>query len=112
MIEYVAKRDLVDFRWIEWVRMRNMPLAEVVNPLTRELAGISSSDHVSSRSLPLYIKYLVLLVEAEIASVFSPSCSTGWADKPTHYVAVFAMFVDDNKVREMLLGSSPPLDEK
>ncbi|RAW41965.1 hypothetical protein PC110_g1842 [Phytophthora cactorum] len=91
VIEYVSERDLSVFKWIVGVLMRNMPLSEVDNPLTRELAGISSSDHVSSRSLSTYIKYLVPLVEALVEKIpplpFGVMLD-GWTTKSTHYVAV------------------------
>ncbi|KAG3081617.1 hypothetical protein PI124_g14212 [Phytophthora idaei] len=111
----MSARDLTVFKWIVWVLMRNMPLAEVDNPLTRELAGISSSDHVSSRSLSTYIKYLVPLVEALVEKILPLSFGVmldGWTAKSTHYVAVFAAFMYDNKCHEVLLGFSPPLDAK
>jgi hypothetical protein len=115
VIEYVAERDLVVYRWIVWVLMRNQPLSEVDNVLTRGLAGMSSEEHVSSQSLSSYIKALVPLVEAEIASIIPEAFAImfdGWTDKKTHYIAVFAVFVYDNKVQEVLIGFSPPLDEK
>ncbi|KAG1687184.1 hypothetical protein DVH05_005351 [Phytophthora capsici] len=49
-IEFVSERDLVVFKWLKWVIMRDMPFAEVDNELTRELAGLKSSKHIS-RSL-------------------------------------------------------------
>ncbi|KAG3241025.1 hypothetical protein PI124_g14092 [Phytophthora idaei] len=91
VIEYVSERDLTVFKWIVWVLMRNMSLSEVDNPLTRELAGISSSDHVSSRSLSTYIKYLVPLVEALVEKILPLPFGVmldGWTTKSTHYVAV------------------------
>ncbi|GMF22746.1 unnamed protein product [Phytophthora fragariaefolia] len=112
VIEYVAERDLVVFRWIEWVLMRNMPLSEVDNPLTRSLTGINSSEHISSDSPSRYLTFLVPLVETEIAYILPVVFAImfgGWTDKSTH--TVFAVFIYDNRVREVLLGFSPPLDE-
>ncbi|ETI33218.1 hypothetical protein F441_19956 [Phytophthora nicotianae CJ01A1] len=41
VIEFVSERDLVTFKWIKWIVMRDMPFSEVENEVTRELAGLN-----------------------------------------------------------------------
>eukprot|EP00644_Phytophthora_capsici_P011871 jgi/Phyca11/106819/e_gw1.12.920.1 len=36
----------------------------------------------------------------------------GWSDGSTHYIGVIATFMKEGKYREVLLGCSPPLNEK
>ncbi|ETL87485.1 hypothetical protein L917_13343 [Phytophthora nicotianae] len=61
--KYISDKAFSVLRWLEWVVMRNMPLSEVDNPLTRSLAG---HDSIFSNCLATYIIRLVSLVEASI----------------------------------------------
>ncbi|KAG2830068.1 hypothetical protein PC129_g5623 [Phytophthora cactorum] len=92
--------------------MRYMPLSEVDDPLTRSLACHAS---ISSSSLGLYITHLVPLVE-KISSKSLPDLfgimMDGCTDGSTHYICVIATYMEDKVYREVLLGCSPPLNEK
>ena len=48
----VTKKEKRVYQWMEWVVMRNMPISEVDNELTRKLAGI---DHINSKTLSKYV---------------------------------------------------------
>ncbi|KAG3120907.1 hypothetical protein PI125_g758 [Phytophthora idaei] len=89
-----------------------MPLSEVDDPLTLSLAGHAS---ISSSSLGLYITHLVPLVE-KIISKSLPDLfgimMDGCTDGSTHYICVIATYMEDKVYREVLLGCSPPLNEK
>ncbi|RLN97235.1 hypothetical protein BBJ28_00007146 [Nothophytophthora sp. Chile5] len=110
--KFISNRELSVFRWIEWLIMRGMPLSEVENPLTRSICRL---DTVCSNSMKLYITNLVPLVEQVIRKklpVFFGIMLDGWTDVFTHYIGIIATFMEDGKYYEILLGCSPPLNEK
>uniref|UniRef100_H3H8T4 BED-type domain-containing protein n=1 Tax=Phytophthora ramorum TaxID=164328 RepID=H3H8T4_PHYRM len=110
--KFISSRELSVFRWIEWIIMREMPLSESDNPLTREMSQL---DPVCSNSLMLYITYLVPLVEAKIADIlplFVGIMFDGWTNISTHYIGIIATFMENGVYYEVLLGCSPPLNEK
>ncbi|RLN75737.1 hypothetical protein BBJ28_00007540 [Nothophytophthora sp. Chile5] len=109
---FVSSKELTVFRWLEWVIMRDMPLSEVDNPVTR---GISNLDNFCSNSLALYITRLVVRVEALVRGMLPEHFGImvdGWTDVSTHYIGIIATFMEGGQYREVLLGCSPPLDEK
>ncbi|KAG6580120.1 uncharacterized protein IUM83_15740 [Phytophthora cinnamomi] len=110
--KFVSSQELSSFRWIEWVVMRDMPLSEVDNVLTRSMYQL---DPICSNTLMLYITHLVPLVENQIVNklpFFFGIMFDGWTDVITHYIAVIATFMENGVYYEVLLGCSPPLNEK
>ncbi|KAE8912732.1 hypothetical protein PF003_g3299 [Phytophthora fragariae] len=103
------------YKWLKWIVMRDMPFTEVGNELTRELTGMQSADPVSSRSITTYIQTLLPLVDGLISDGLPQRfaiMSDGWKDGTTHFVAVIAVFMQGEEAKEILLGFSPPLDER
>ncbi|KAG2791088.1 hypothetical protein PC129_g6825 [Phytophthora cactorum] len=92
-----------------------MPFVEADNELTLELAGLKTSDHVSIRSFKPFTQVLVPLVQVlirdELPQTFAVMLG-GWKDGTTHYVAIFAVYMKEERSKGVLLGFSPPLDEK
>ena len=87
---FTNTRDNDVFKILEWVVMRNQPLSEVDDPLTRSLFNVKP---VSSKSLRSYILSLTPLVEDVIKQILpSKFCVMfdGWSDSKIHYVAIFA----------------------
>ncbi|POM62383.1 hypothetical protein PHPALM_28470 [Phytophthora palmivora] len=63
----------------------------------------------------IYITRLVLLVEARICEMIPEHYGImfdGWSDGITHYIGVITTFMGNGVYREVLLGCSPPLNEK
>ena len=63
----------------------------------------------------LYITQLVPLVEAKIRETlptFFGIMFDGWTDVSTHYIGMIATFMENGEYFEVLLGCSPPLNEK
>ncbi|OWZ14672.1 hypothetical protein PHMEG_00011816 [Phytophthora megakarya] len=106
MIDYISERELIIFKWLKWVIMRDMAFTEADNQLTSELTGLRASDNICSKSVTTYIHALVPLVEVIIGDTLPTRFAImfdGLKNGTTHYVAIFA---------EVLLGLLPPLDEQ
>lgn len=106
-----SKRDNDVFKIIQWVIMRNQPLTEVDDPLTRDLFHVS---HISSKTLRNYILSLVPVVEEnvrrELPNKFCLMID-GWSDNHVHYVAIFCTYIKDGNYCETLIACSPLLKE-
>lgn len=91
--------------------MRNQPLNEVDNPITRSMFKVKP---VSSKSIRKYILSLVPLVEDSIKILLPEKFALmfdGWTDSSTHFVALFATFLKDNEYYELLLACAPLVKE-
>jgi len=87
-----SPRDTDVFQILEWVVMRNQPLSEVDNKLTRALFKCKP---VCSKSLRTYILAMIPIVESTIHSELPDKFGLlfdGWSDSSTHYVALFAVY--------------------
>lgn len=108
---YSSPKDSDIFRLIEWIIMKNQPITEVDNEITRSILNIKP---ISSKSLRKYILSLVPLVEDELKSVIPNKFAImfdGWSDSNTHYVAIFATFMIKGQYHEVLLACRPLLQE-
>ena len=108
---FTNTRDNDVFKILEWVVMRNQPLSEVDDPLTRSLFNVKP---VSSKSLRSYILSLTPLVEDVIKQILpSKFCVMfdGWSDSKIHYVAIFATYVIKEQYFETMLACAPLLQE-
>jgi len=95
--KFISSRELTVFRWIEWIVMRDVPLSEVNNPLTR---AMSQYDPVCSISVLLYITHLVPLVDIKIEEslpLFFGIMFDGWTDDSTHYIGIIATFMENDE---------------
>jgi hypothetical protein len=98
-------------KWIEWVVMRNQPLSEVDNELTRE--GMKWSP-LCAKSLPKYILQLSQEVCELIAARLPDSIAIlfdGWIEGLYHYVGVCAAYKENGQYKEDLLAIHPLLDD-
>ena len=94
---FSSARDKDAFKLIEWVIMRNQPISEVDDPLTRSLFNVSP---ICSKSLREYILSLTPLVENEIKKRLPTKFSImfdGWTDNNIHYVSVFATYMFEDQ---------------
>jgi len=102
---------------MEWMVRRNMPLSEIDNPLTRD---ILAPEPFSSKSMKKWILNTAKETEATIAKVLQDSgmitlLMDGWTSDgtSTHYIAMFAGFINDQgEYEEVLLSMQPMLDEE
>ena len=96
------------YKWIEWVVMRNIPLMEVDNPLTRKM--MESKRSISSKSIRKYMLQMVPLVEKVISNKlpeFFALMFDGWTKNDEHFVAVFAVYSESSGIfNETLLAIS------
>lgn len=108
---YSSPRDNDVYNLLEWIVMRDQPITEIDNVLTRSLFNVQP---VSSKSMRKYILSLVPLVEKRIKGILPEKFGImfdGWTDSSVHYVALFATFVCDGSYNEVLLSCSPLLNE-
>ena len=114
-----GKNELRAFTWIRWLACRNMPLSEIDNPLTRDLA--KSWAPFSSKTIRKYILATTHLVAENIADELQKAglislLLDGWtADgTSTHYIAIFAGYKhpETGKYTEVLLAIQPTLNEE
>eukprot|EP00171_Calliarthron_tuberculosum_P022099 IDg22099t1 len=103
--------DIDVYQVIEWVVMRNQPILEVDDPLTR---GIVKTKAVSSKSVRKYILSMVPLVERAVAAEMPEKFGLlfdGWSDGSVHFVAIFATYLACDEYQETLIAFSPLLQE-
>lgn len=114
----LGKNELRAFTWIRWLACRNMPLSEIDNELTRDLAKAWAP--FSSKTIRKYILATSGLVVENIAKELKEAgvlslLLDGWtADgTSTHYIAIFAGYKhpSSGKYTEVLLAMQPTLDE-
>ncbi|RAW27359.1 hypothetical protein PC110_g16242 [Phytophthora cactorum] len=95
------------FQWIEWVVARNMSLSEVDDPLTRIMSKLKP---VCSKTLKVYLAMVAEAVEATISAEMSGPFVIMF-DASTfileNYVALFAMYWHDGKLKQTLLVIAP-----
>ncbi|OWZ00210.1 hypothetical protein PHMEG_00028652 [Phytophthora megakarya] len=98
------------FQWIQWILVRNMPLHEVEDALTRAM----------SKLRPVTVKAVMKCLEGiainfgqdltkELGTLFGLMFD-GWSHAGVHYIALFAVYEADGKLRAPLLGLSPLAD--
>lgn len=108
---FSSSRDNDAFKLIEWVVMRNQPICEVDNSITRGLMNVSP---LSSKTLRKYILSLVPLVEDAIKERLPTKFAImfdGWTDSHMHYVAIFATYMYNGKYCETMLACGPVMKE-
>jgi len=102
---------------MEWMVRRNMPLSEIDNTLTR---GILAPEPFCSKSMKKWILNTAKQTEETIAKVLQDSgyvtlLMDGWTSDgtSTHYIAIFAGFINkEGEYEEVLLSMQPMLDEE
>jgi len=111
------EKELRAYQWIKWLAVRNMPLTEIDDPLTRKLAKIES---FTSKTIRKYIIATAKETEKAIALELKEAgkitlLMDGWTcdGASTHYIAIFAGYqhVKSGDYNEVLLAISPTLEE-
>ena len=99
---------------VKWVVLRNMPIIEVENQITREIAAIKP---ISAQTLSKYIEKVANVLVSTIGSEIMKSglytiLMDGWSSGTDHYVAIIAGFVcpRTNEYKEALLAIQPTLE--
>lgn len=106
-----STRDSEVFQLLEWLVMRNQPLSELDNDLTRRLV---KAKPIHSQTMRKYILNMVPLVERAVTTELPDKFALlfdGWSDGPVHYVGLFATYCTMGEYRETLVAFSPLLQE-
>lgn len=106
-----SPRDTDVYQVIEWIVMRNQPISEIDNYLTR---AIFRTKPLSSKSIRKYILSMVPLVEGAVIAELPDRFGLlfdGWSDGSVHFVAIFATYRVEEQYHETLIAFSPLLKE-
>jgi hypothetical protein len=91
-----SPRECDVYEWIKWIALRNQPLAEVDDPVTRKAMRYSS---ICSKTLRKYMLQLVPLIQSNIKEAMANTqialVFDGWTSSSVHYAAVFAIYDKD-----------------
>ena len=82
------------FNWISWIIEDNLPFSFCERPNTRKFSKL---DPISVDTLMKYIKLVTRRVEKMVADSLPELIGIiidGWKEGTTHYIAVFAVYVD------------------
>jgi len=110
-------KDLRAYQWIKWLALRNMPIIEIENPLTRSIVKI---EPFSSKTIRKYIISTAKETEKAIAAELQEAGKVtllmdGWTcdGAATHYIAIFAGYLHhkSGEYNEVLLALTPTLQE-
>jgi hypothetical protein len=98
------------FQWIQWIIMRNMPIHEVKDELTR---AMSKLQPVKVKAVKKYMEWIAIKIgnnlEVELGELFGLMFD-GLSHAGVHYVALFAVYEADGELRVSLTGLSPLVD--
>ncbi|ETP46884.1 hypothetical protein F442_06951, partial [Phytophthora nicotianae P10297] len=107
---FVSEESSHLFQWIQWVVMRNMPVSEVEDDLTRAMSKLWS---VTTKAVKKCMKGIPIRVgrklEKELRTLFGLMLD-GRSHAGVHYVGRYAVYEADGEVRVPLLGLSPLMD--
>ena len=110
-------KELRAYQWIKWLALRNMPIIEIENPLTRSIVKI---EPFSSKTIRKYIISTAKETEKAIAAELQEAGKVtllmdGWTcdGAATHYIAIFAGYLHhkSGEYNEVLLALTPTLQE-
>ncbi|KAE8993836.1 hypothetical protein PR001_g20562 [Phytophthora rubi] len=104
---FVSEAEGHLYRWMCWVVVRNLPLCEVVDPLTWEMSRLrptcSKTFKGKMQVVPCKLgKY----IEEEMEESFGVLLG-GWTHGSTHYGAVFRLYMFNGTLQRRLLSMSP-----
>ena len=109
---YSSQKDRDIFRIIEWTIMRDQPISEIDDPITRSILSVKL---ICSKSLRKYIFSLVSTVEEEVNSILPSKFCVMFdasSDNHIHYVAlVFTYIHETGGYSEVMIACRPLLDE-
>ncbi|GMF48796.1 unnamed protein product [Phytophthora fragariaefolia] len=98
------------FQWLQWIFMRNMPVHEVADELTRAMSKLRpvTAKAVKKCMEEITIKIGIKL-KRKLGTLFGLMFD-GWTHAGVHYVALYGVYEADGEVRVRLLGLSPLTD--
>ncbi|GMF51418.1 unnamed protein product [Phytophthora fragariaefolia] len=99
------------FQWVQWIIMRNMPIHEVEDELTR---AMSKLQPVTVKAIEKCMEGIAIKIakklEVELNELFGLMFD-GWSHAGVHYVALLAVYEADGELRLPLIGLSPLVDD-
>ncbi|KAJ0389341.1 hypothetical protein ATCC90586_010662 [Pythium insidiosum] len=107
---FVDEQTMGIYKWLEWVVMRNHPLAEVDDPLTRAIVNLKP---ISSRKLLAYVHHVAAQVGKKIEATMGERFGLmfdGWTSGTMHFVAMYAVCVNEGQRQQPLLAISPAVE--
>ncbi|RLN69417.1 hypothetical protein BBJ28_00010363 [Nothophytophthora sp. Chile5] len=112
LLNYVRRTSQNLFGWLLWVISSNLPLSFCENRTTRRYTTLNP---ICVETLRATMEGVVLAVERSIASEMPDIFGLiidGWSHMSEHYLAVFAFYKVDGKVKIPLLCMAPLLNEE
>ncbi|KAE9018110.1 hypothetical protein PF005_g8114 [Phytophthora fragariae] len=94
-------------QWIRWVIERNMPVHEVEDALTR---SISKLRPVTAKAIKKCTEGIAIEVGQKLGKEMGPLFALmfdGWSHAGIHYVALYAVYETDGKLRVPMFGLLP-----
>jgi hypothetical protein len=110
----VSDEEKANFEYIEWVVMRDIPIAEVENPLTRNVLRFEKK--LCAKTIRKYIlataKTLKESLKKEILPDQVVGIFDGWTEGSSHYIGFAVAYLDGKgEYNEILLSMKPILKE-
>ncbi|KAG6580253.1 GTP-dependent nucleic acid-binding protein engD [Phytophthora cinnamomi] len=112
LLNNVRRTSQMLYGWLLWIAMNNLPLSFCENRATRRFTTL---DPICVETLRATMEGVVLALERSIASEMPDSFGLildGWTHMSEHYLAVFACYEVDGKVKGPLLCMAPLLNEE
>ena len=109
---FVNDHDQHVFDLMEWAIVRNQPLPEIDNEITRRLL---KNQGIFSKSIQKYILNLNAIVEKKVSSEIPDLFGmmfVGWTDFRTHFFAIFPTYNVNSRFHETLTVLALPLKEE
>jgi hypothetical protein len=108
----IDQKDINIHGWIEGIVMANLPFTFVENEWARKYLSL---QNISRNTIKKYMEGLLYTVERKLANVLPNTFGViidGWTESGTHFLAIFATFVDIlGRPNQYLLACSPFGDE-
>jgi hypothetical protein len=99
------------FGWLELIVEENLPISFVTKKKVRNYMKL---EKISRNTFMKYAQKVSELVEREIKLKMPEKIGIvfdGWTESGKHFVALFARYLEENEVQEVLLACSPLEDE-
>ncbi|KAE9048960.1 hypothetical protein PR003_g139 [Phytophthora rubi] len=103
---FVSEEATHLFMWIQWIVMRNIPIHEVEDALTRSMSKLRP---VTVKAVKKCMEGIAITIgrelEKKLGTLFGLMFD-GWTHAGVHYVALFAVYEAGGELRVPLLGLS------
>ncbi|KAG3062618.1 hypothetical protein PI124_g22647 [Phytophthora idaei] len=107
MFGFVDDVTLPIYLWMRWIIQCNLPITEVENKLTREVATMKLT---TVRTMKVYLRYVAGKVGQTIASEMGESFGLmfdGWTCNSPHFLDIFAVYAVNGVRHQHLLALFP-----